>query len=405
MSRTPRTTRVLNTVLAPLVTGYQDPARSWAKTVAQVEKTAATQDRPFADDLGQVLQGAAEIPRLSPLGWFLIFNEVKGKYVNRLRVNRVLSDHPRVADEQIVAPVFVCGLPRTATTLAHRVLAQSPEHRGPLTWELQHTTLHDPRTARRVIKQLEQALSLMELVAPGLQQKHPTYIDRPEESVLFFAHGPQWPLQRGPMPSYSAWLADRHDVGSQYEYLKLGLQVLQHGREPKRWVLKYPGHLGDMDTIRKVFPDATFVWTHRDPVTVIGSFASLLETLQAMCQYEADPEVIGRAALDHLVTQVERGLAARTNMPPSSIVDVPYHMLSADPFTVVPQLYAAIGARWTTRDQEHLAEVVARPKGAPAHRYDLSRYVDRAEAEAAFAQYNRMLDRLDLRDATPTAEL
>jgi hypothetical protein len=404
VSSTPRTTRVLNTVLAPFVTGHRDPAGSWSKAAAQVEKKAGTQDRPFAADLGRIIEGAAEIPGLSPLGWFLITNEVERKYANRLRVNRVLSEHPQVTDEPIMAPVFVCGLPRTATTLAHRVLAESADHRGPLTWELAHTTLHDPRTARRVIKQLEQGLSLMELVAPGLQEKHPTYINRPEESVLFFAHGAHWPLQRGPMPSYSAWLAD-YDVLAEYEFLKRGLQVLQHGREPKRWVLKYPGHLSDMDTIRHVFPDATFVWTHRDPVTVIGSFASLLETLQAMIQYEVDPEVIGRAALDHLVNQVNSGLQARMNLPPSSIVDVPYHKLSADPFTEVPRLYSAIGATWTTHDRKTLAEVIAKPKGAPSHRYDLSRYVDPAEAEAAFAPYNRMLDRLDLRDATPAIEL
>ncbi|MEU4361117.1 sulfotransferase [Promicromonospora sp. NPDC023987] len=404
MSRPSRTTRVLNAVLAFSVKSQRDPAGSWAKAAAQVEKKAGTQDRPFADDLGRIVEGAAEIPRLSPLGWFLIFNEVQGKYANRLRVNRVLSEHPQVADEPITAPVFVCGMPRTATTLAHRVLAESSDHRGPLAWELAHTALHDPRNARKVVKQLELALSLMELVAPGLQEKHPTYIDRPEESVLFFAHGAHWPLQRGPMPSYSAWLADQ-DVRSEYEYLKLGLQVLQHGRERKRWVLKYPGHLGDMETIRQVFPDAKFVWTHRDPVTVIGSFASLLETLQVMVRHEADPEVIGRSALDHLVTQVQRGLEMRMSLPPSSIVDVPYHKLSADPFTEVPRLYSAIGATWTTRDQEHLADVIAKPKGTPSHRYDLSRYVDRAEVEAAFAPYNRMLDRLDLRDAAPAVEL
>lgn len=404
MSPTPRTTRVLNAVLTLSAKGHQDPAGSWAKAVAQVEKKAGTQDRPFADGLGRIIEGAAEIPQLSPLGWFLIFNEVRGKYTNRLRVNRVLSEHPQVADEPITAPVFVCGLPRTATTLAHRVLAESPDHRGPRTWELQHTALHDPRTARKVIKQLEQALSLMEMVAPGLQEKHPTYIDRPEESVLFFAHGAHWALQRGPMPSYSAWLAN-YEVRSEYEYLKLGLQVLQHGRERKRWVLKYPGHLGDMDTIRQVFPDATFVWTHRDPMTVIGSFASLLETLRVMVQHEVDLEEIGRSALDHLVTQVERGLEIRMSLPPSSIVDVPYHKLAADPFTEVPRLYSAIGATWTTRDQEHLAEVIAKPKGTPSHHYDLSRYVDRAEVETRFASYNSMLDRLDLRDAAPAVEL
>ncbi|MFD2795235.1 sulfotransferase family protein [Promicromonospora vindobonensis] len=404
MSRTPRTTRVLNTVLAPVIKGYRDPARSWAQAVVQVEKEAGTADRQFAEGLGMVVEAAAEIPRLSPLGWFLVMSDVKGRYANRLRVNRVLAEHPQVADEPITAPVIVCGLPRTATTLAHRVLSVSPDHRAPLLWEMQNTGLDDPQAARKLIKQLEQGAAMMERFAPDIPHIHPISIDRPEESMFLLPHGSHWPILHGLMPSYSAWAAQR-DVTGDYEYLKLGLQVLQHGRVRKRWFLKYPAHLQDMDAIKKVFPDATFVWTHRDPVAVIGSFCSLVETFWGMYQHDTDREVIGRFALDHLVAQVERGLELREQLPPSSIVDVPYNRLSSDPFTEVPRLYGAIGATWSARDEEHLAEVIARPKGTPSHRYDLSHYLDPAEVEKTFAPYNRLLDRLDLRDAEPAVEL
>jgi hypothetical protein len=369
---------VLNTVLGPVIKGYQDPAGSWAQAAEQVERKAGAADRRFADELGVVLEGAAEISRLSPLGWFL--------------------------DEQITAPVFVCGLPRTATTLAHRVLSASPHHRAPLLWEMQNTGLDDPQAARKLVKQLERGAATMERLAPDIPHIHPISIDRPEESMFLLPHGSHWPILHGLMPAYSAWLAGR-DATADYEYLRRGLQVLQHGRAPKRWFLKYPAHLGDMDTIRKVFPDATFVWTHRDPGTVIGSFCSLVETFWGMYQHDTDRAVIGRFALDHLLAQVERGLELRRNLPPSSIVDVPYHKLSADPFTEVPRLYSAIGATWTSQDQEHLAEVIAKPKGTPSHRYDLSRYLDPAEVEETFAPYNRLLDRLDLRDAEPAVEL
>lgn len=399
-----RTTRVLNAVLGPVVKGYEDPARSWARATAQIEKEAGAADRRFADDLGVVLTAVAQMPRLSPLGWSLVLADVKARYVNRLRIERVLAEHPQILDEPITAPVVVCGLPRTATTLAHRVLSASPDHRAPLLWEMQNTGLDDPRAARRLIRQLERGAGMMERFAPDIPHIHPIGIDRPEESMFLLPHGSHWPILHGLMPSYSAWLAGR-DLTGDYEYLKRALQVLQHGRERKRWFLKYPAHLGDMDTILKVFPDATFVWTHRDPVTVIGSFCSLVETFWGMYQHDTDRQVIGRFALDHLVGQVERGLELRRNLPPASIVDVPYHRLSADPFTEVPRLYAAIGATWTTRDQEHLAEVVAKPQGTPSHRYDLARYLDPAEVETTFAPYNRLLDRLDLRDAEPAVEL
>ncbi|MFI9489890.1 sulfotransferase family protein [Promicromonospora sp. NPDC052451] len=399
-----RTTRVLNTVLAPVVKGYQDPDRAWADAVAQVEKEAGAADRRFADDLGAVVRGVAEIPRLSPLGWSLIMADVKARYANRLRVERVLAEHPEILDEPITAPVVVCGLPRTATTLAHRVLSASPQHRAPLLWEMQDTGLADPRAERKLVRQLSRGAAMMERFAPDIPHIHPIGVDRPEESMFLLPHGSHWPILHGLMPAYTAWLAQR-DLTGDYEYLKRCLQVLQHGRTPRRWFLKYPAHLGDMDTIKKVFPDATFVWTHRDPVTVIGSFCSLVETFWGMYQHDTDRQVIGRFALEHLAAQVERGLELRRNLPPASIVDVPYHKLSADPFTEVPRLYAAIGATWTAEDQDRLADVVAKPRGTPSHQYDLSRYLDPAQVERTFASYNRLLDRLDMRDAEPAVEL
>ena len=405
MSRTPRTTRVLNAVLEPFVKGHQDPARSWARAVDQIEKAAGTADRPFADELGRIVAGAAEIEQLSPLGWYFISSDVKSRYVNRLRVNQLLATHPQITQEPITAPVFVCGLPRTATTLAHRVISASPEHRAPLLWEMTTTGLDDPAAARKMIKQIEQLAGAMTLLAPDIPHIHPINVDKPEESMFLLPHGSHWPILHGLMPTYSAWAAQR-DVTGDYEYLKACLQVLQHGRQPRRWILKYPAHLSDMDTILKVFPDATFVWTHRDPATVIGSACSLVETFWKLYQHpDVDRHQIGAFVLDHLLDQVNRGLTLRMALPPSAIIDVPYHRLAADPFEEVPRLYAAIGATWTATDEQNLSAVVARPKGTPSHRYDLSRYVDPDQVAATFMPYNRMLDRLDLRDATPAVEL
>lgn len=403
MNRTPRTTRMLNAVLAPVVKGQADPEGTWAKAAAQIEKKHGSADRSFADELSQIVAGAAQISRISPLGWALILAEVKGRYVNKLRINRVRAEHPEVADEPIVTPVVVCGLPRTATTLTHRVLSASPHHRAPLMWELAHTDLEDPRAAARVAKQIQRGADMMQRLAPAIRHIHPIHADRPEESMP--VHGSHWEALHGLMPGYRAWVTN-HDMTHDYEDLKLGLQVLQHGRQPKRWVLKYPAYLGDMDKIRSVFPDATFVWTHRDPVSVIGSSCSLVETFWGLYQYDVDRQEIGQFVLDHLVGQVQRGLELRRSLPPASIIDVPYHQLSANPVAEVPRLYAAIGAAWTTDDEKHLVEVIAKPKGTPSHQYDPARYLDLDEVNEAFAPYNKLLDHLSsARDTTPVVEL
>ena len=409
MSSNTRASKVLNTVLAPAIRGREDPAGAWAKAAADVEKDAGIQDRELAEGLGRVFGSIAEEPRLTPVGWFFALGTIKERYANRLRIKKLIAERPEIADEQIVNPVFVLGLPRTATTLAHKVLAASPDHRGPLAWEMQHTTLADPAVAKREIKKFNQSAQMLTKVfAPGLKHIHPLDAENPEESLLLMPHGTFWPLFHGSMPSYRAWYAQRSEaeLATDYECLKQGLQVLQHGRPSKRWVVKYPAHLNDMTVIRKVFPDATFVWTHRDPGTVVGSACSLVETLWAPYQKDPDPLEVGQLIMDSMVTWVNNALEARLSLPPSSIVDVPYHALSADPHTEVPRVYAAIGATWTASDQAQLDQVLARPAGSKPHQYDMRRYgLEPDQVDEAFAPYLRLLNTFDVLDAKPRIEM
>jgi hypothetical protein len=382
---------------------------TWAKASAQVERDAGTQDRKFADGLGVVIASIAAEPRLTPLGWTFVLSSIKDRYANRLRINRLLVEHPEIADEPIANPVFVLGLPRTATTLTHRVLAASPAHRGPLMWEMSHTGLEDPAVAAREIKKLDQGSQLVTgLFAPGLKYMHPSRAEHPEESMMLLPHGTFWSLLHGSLPAYRGWYARRSaaDLAGDYAYLKQGLQVLQHGRERKRWIVKYPGHLNDMAAIQEVFPDATFVWTHRDPATVLGSTCSLVETMWSMYQKDPDPLEVGQLVLDTMVTWVNTALESRLSMPPSSIVDVPYHRLSADPHAEVPRLYSAIGARWTASDEAQLEQVLARPAGSRPHQYDMGRYgLHPDHVEESFASYLRLLNTFDVLDAKPQAEM
>ena len=409
MSSNTRASKVLNTIFGPVIRGRDDPAGAWAKAVADVEKDAGIEDRELADGLGRVFASIADEPRLTPLGWYFGVNTIKERYANRLRIKKLLAERPEIAAEQITAPVFVLGLPRTATTLTHKVLAASPDHRGPLAWEMSRTGLKDPALEKRAIKDFNQSAQLFTRVfAPGLKHIHPIQAESPEESLLLMPHGTFWPLFHGSMPAYREWYAQRStaELVGDYECLREGLQVLQHGRAPKRWIVKYPAHLNDMPVIKEVFPDATFVWTHRDPATVVASACSLVETLWALYQKDPDPVEVGRLSMDSMVTWVNSALEARLSLPPSSIVDVPYHALSADPYTEVPRLYSAIGATWSTSDEAQLDQALARPAGTRPHQYDMRRYgLQPDQVNEAFAGYLRLLNTFDVLDAEPKAEL
>ena len=58
--------------------------------------------------------------------------------------------------------------------------------------------------------------------------------------------------------------------------MKKVLQCCQFQRGGDRWVLKSPQHLEQFPVLVDVFPDATFVVTHRDPVSVTASLVTMV---------------------------------------------------------------------------------------------------------------------------------
>ncbi|GAB3650999.1 sulfotransferase family protein [Glycomyces tarimensis] len=391
---------MLNLLLTPASRGMRNPERSWDRAVRDVAKSTRLStdgDETFAEELGFVLECLADEPGLTPLGWQAAMNDAKQRLANRLRVNDLIATEPAIARERIDSPVFVIGLPRTATTLAHKILAASDGHRGPTLWEMAHTDLEtDPAVIAARVSALEKRARFISMIAPSWEVIHPIRVNSPEESMFVLPHGTYHLILRAPMPEYRAWLAER-DTRPDYEYLKRVLQVLQHGREPKRWVLKYPAHVADLDVIREVFPDATFVWTHRDPTTAIGSLCSLMETAWSMYLRRPDPHAIGALALELLTESVERGRRSRMALPGDAIVDVPYHLLNSDPRTEVPRLYAALGATWTEKDADNLERVLARPAADRRHEYGVARYgLDLGEVERAFGDYTKLVANLNI---------
>ena len=73
------------------------------------------------------------------------------------------------------------------------------------------------------------------------------------------------------------------------------------------WMLKCPFHLPYLRELFNAFPDATVVWTHRDPVECIASACSLYETLMDMAAetYSIDKRAIGKAVLDYTRDSLE----------------------------------------------------------------------------------------------------
>ena len=235
----------------------------------------------FIDGMRQLTRCFAASPKLSPMGWQSVQGDLRLRIENRLRVERLVAEHPAIAAEPIVAPVFIVGLPRTATTLAHNIIAKSAEHRGPALWEWMFTDIDRGRDVElRRIRQTQRLVGTFMRLAPAFKIIHP--LDARKARRVQLPAAARAPAPRARAHAEVLRVDRARDALPEYEYLKLALQVLQYGRERKRWILKSPMHLDHLPEIRKVFPDATIVWTHRDPITVLGSLCSLVESSQVM---------------------------------------------------------------------------------------------------------------------------
>ncbi|AVV40210.1 sulfotransferase [Streptomyces sp. ID05-04B] len=393
MSSSPLALTVADLLLRPGFASRRTPDRVFDRLSATARP--ADGDEEFTEEFRRLLRHWSRDENLTPVGWWSAQGHVRRHLANRARVRRLIAEHPGIAREPIERPVFVVGLPRTATTLTHGVLSLSEQHRCPLLWELLAPDLEgSPERRRRAITAARLMVGAIDLFAPRYRDIHPLAAEGPEECTFALPHTVM-PLSQARVPAYRAALEER-DFVPDYAYLKQVYQVLQYGRPRRRWVLKSPLHTGNLDALLAVFPDATLVWTHRDPAVVVASFCSLIEHGMAITRRPLDLHELGATWLALLSRSVRRGLAARAAVPREALVDVPYSWLGSDPATGAPKLYDAVGARWTDADAARLPRIAARPKGSRPHSYDLARYgLTRADVDTAFADYDVLRAEVD----------
>jgi hypothetical protein len=299
----------------------------------------------------------------------------------RLRCENAFKRIPAITEQEITAPIFVTGLPRSGTSALINLLSQAPENRGLLQWEVQFPDpwpdsqpgQEDPRYPY-LVKALEANQD------PEFQKIHYVDADTPEECVMIHAYafsGVQLGFEIMLEP-YRSWILQQ-DLQPLYAYQKRQLQMLNWRNPGKRWVLKAPAHMWAINDILKVFPDARFVWCHRHPVPVIASINSMNRVVMKMyagdCSHFDEAE-IGHAVMEWYAMSLEKGLAARANLPADSFIDCSQQQLSEQPMSVVERIYDGFGLEAEESSRAAIqAHVDANPKGKHGkHEYDLASY-------------------------------
>jgi len=263
---------------------------------------------------------------------------------NRLRVQEDRRRHAEIAAQEIVAPIVIMGLPRSGTTFLHSLLAQDPRLRSPLQWEVSRPSPPPREDSFASDPRIRQARA--EMAGDGETQRlHMQDAELPVEC------GPVAAAEFMNTGNFAFWDAPRYlarvmggdgrgPVAASYAWHRRMLQQLQAFTRPARWVLKSPQHVANLGELLDSYPDATLVFTHRDPIETIPSLASLVSHFRASCYDRPDEAAIGADVLALWSTAMGRCMVLRAANPAiaSKCIDVSYRDLLADPVAAAARI-------------------------------------------------------------------
>jgi hypothetical protein len=336
-------------------------------------------DAAFREPLRVFVEALAHEAQLNYVGRTLARADLLEWLENRLQIIEWTRRHPQIAAERIDAPLFITGLPRTGTSILHELLAQDPSHRVPLAWEVRHpcpppesaTFESDPR-----IERAERAVRFWCEIVPGYDAMHELGARVPVECIALMT--PEFRCDelagRHVVPSYASWLAAA-DMQPAYTWHRRTLQLLQWRNRRERWVLKAPSHMASLDALFAIYPDARVVQTHRDPLTVIASVASILFATAWVRSDAVDAQAVGGWFTAETCAQLlQNAIRVRDGGRERHFADVVYADLMRDPIATIALVYEHFGIVFSAEAESGMRSyLAAKPKGRHgAHRYEFA---------------------------------
>jgi len=324
----------------------------------------------FRERLGIWLREPADDPDRVGLAHLSIFGNIVRYAANRLLMHDLLKRHPEIRDIEIVRPVIVIGLPRSGTTNLVNLLGSDQRFRSMPLWE-SYEPVPNPREPAEVDgvdprwTRCDQAWQGMKMVVPHVAAMHPMEPDHIHEEIElqlsdFSSYNQEWIARTPKWRDY--YLA--HDQTPHYEYMRTALQILQWYRPRDRWVLKSPQHLEQLGPLMSVFPDATIVVTHRDPVAVVQSTATMMAYSARMAYRHTQPEWYAEYWTDRMRRLLSTADRDRHLLPADRTIDVFFHEYMADELGTLQRIYDAAGLDLTPEARSQIeAYQAAHPRG------------------------------------------
>ena len=138
----------------------------------------------FREPLERLVDSLESEAQLTILGRMIARRDLLRLLEGRLRHVDLRKQHAEIEFERVERPLFILGMPRTGTSILHELMAQDPQNRVPMSWEVMFpfpppeaaTFETDPRIA-----EVDAHLSGVDRLIPDFKKMHPMAAQLPQE--------------------------------------------------------------------------------------------------------------------------------------------------------------------------------------------------------------------------------
>ena len=294
-------------------------------------------DRWFEGPLDALLESIHAEARLNRAGEWSARAQFEKVLHDRLWAEQWFANHPEILARPMRRPVIVVGPMRSGTTRMQRLLAADRRFNHLRSFETISPVPRpdfEPGGFDSRIRLAGRIMRVARLANPRTLTIHPTGPLEAEEELGLLVHS-FWSTKHDAqwwVPGYGRW-SEKQDPTPAYRQMVRLLKLIgwsQQASSLRPWVLKTPQHMLDLPVLLKMFPDARLIFTHRDPLAVVGSAASLAWNQTIIYSDHADPNRIGEEWLRKTRLQIERMRAARDDIPAERKIDVHYEDMERD---------------------------------------------------------------------------
>jgi hypothetical protein len=266
-----------------------------------------------------------------------------------------------------VSPVIIAGIPRTGTTMIHKLLSMNDEFQVLQNWLISYPMVRPPRETWDDFPEYRDAVAAVDAQPEMRHATHFVGADEADECLMLVTQTFVSVMFGSvtTLADYDKWMLAEDKTPSLRRHAD-NLRLIGADEPQRRWLIKNPSYVLAMRELFSVYPDATIVWTHRHPQEAMGSLVEMESAYTG-----SDPAERARRELPMWAEGTRRTQEVRTDSP-DAFFDVEYRALMADPVGIAAGVLTWLGMDMTAETEARMHSWLdENPQGKHGtHRYD-----------------------------------